>query len=70
MRFYNAPPTTTFEEELAEFANKRFDLIQLLVGEIDRIIRYGERGFLAQEPLPREIHRLYMTLKRTTQRAV
>jgi uncharacterized SAM-binding protein YcdF (DUF218 family) len=70
MTFYNAPPAIAFEDELAVFARKGYDLIELLVGEIDRIVRYGERGFLAQIPLPQKVHHLYTTLKRTTQRAV
>ena len=61
--FFNAPPKTTFEQELDMFSNKGFDFVDLLVGEIDRIIAYGEKGYLAIEEIPPKIYGKYIELK-------
>jgi uncharacterized SAM-binding protein YcdF (DUF218 family) len=61
--FCNAPPPTTFEWEEAMFAAKGFDFVALLVGEIDRLIEYGQRGYLLAEPVPDEVYRGWVGLK-------
>ena len=63
IEFYNAPPATTFEEELQLFSSKGFDFIEVLAGEIDRLIRYGEKGYILQETIPRKIYDNYVFLK-------
>lgn len=64
VEFYNSPPTTTFEEELRLFASKGCNFIDLLIGEIDRIIQYGEKGYILQEAIPKKIYDNYAFLKR------
>jgi uncharacterized SAM-binding protein YcdF (DUF218 family) len=61
--FTNAPPPTTFEQEQAMFAAKGFGWVELLVGEIDRLIEYGRQGFLLAEAIPDEVYRHYLALK-------
>jgi uncharacterized SAM-binding protein YcdF (DUF218 family) len=63
VEFYNSPPTSTFEEELQLFSSKGFDFIKLLLGEIDRIIRYGEKGYILRENIPGKIYDNYVFLK-------
>ncbi len=59
VEFYNAPPETTFEEEFRLFSSKGLAFIELLVGEIDRIIGYGEKGYIVREKIPDEIYNKY-----------
>lgn len=66
MAFCNMPPLTTFDEELRLFSEKGFDFVDLLIGEIDRLIRYGETGYLVQETIPEKIHNSYRVLKGAT----
>lgn len=49
---FNIPPRTTFEAERALFAEKGLDLIELLVGEVDRIVRYGSLGYIVEVKVP------------------
>ncbi|MGC9346800.1 MAG: YdcF family protein [Anaerolineae bacterium] len=49
----NAPPPTTFEREYSMFADKGQNLMVLLVGEIQRIQRYGALGYIERCELPR-----------------
>ncbi len=49
---FNAPPQTTFEMERALFAEKGQDLIGLLVGEVDRIQRYGGLRYIVRVEVP------------------
>lgn len=64
VKFYNLPPATTFEEEWQLFSNKGIDFTELLLGEIDRIIRYGEKGYILRENIPKKIYDNYVFLKR------
>lgn len=65
--FYNMPPPTTFEQELRLFSEKEFDFIELLVGEIARLIRYGEAGYILKEAIPQKIYDNYVALKGATE---
>ena len=60
IRFVNSPPETTFECELEMFAQKGQDLTELLVGEIERIVRYGELGYIERELVPEDVHTHYL----------
>ncbi len=55
VRWVNAPPATTFEEEVAMYAGKGQDLVPLLVGEIQRLLDYPGRGFCLPADLPTEV---------------
>lgn len=63
LRFVNAPPPTTFERECDMFAAKGFDVPTLLLGEIDRLQRYADAGYIVAEPLPQEIQECYQHLQ-------
>ncbi len=64
LKVYNMPPDTTFEEELFLFKGKGQDLIKLLIGEIERILCYPEKGYMKYEQLPENIGRAYERLKK------
>jgi hypothetical protein len=55
VRWVNAPPATTFEEEVAMYAGKGQDLLSLLVGEIQRLLDYPARGFCLPTDIPPEV---------------
>lgn len=59
IRLINVPPDTTFEAESTLFAEKGEDFVKLLIGEIDRILRYGELGYIEREPIPASVMRCY-----------
>lgn len=46
------PPAATYASEQALYAAKGFDYDAHLCGELDRIVTYAERGWIAAEPLP------------------
>ncbi len=51
----NAPPQTTFEREQVLFAEKGQDLCEHLAGEVERLERYGERGYIERAPVAPEV---------------
>ena len=55
VRWINAPPVTTFDEEVAMYADKGQDLAPLLSGEIQRLLDYPSRGFCLPADIPPEI---------------
>jgi len=59
----NAPPETSFEHELKKFDKKGFDLLDLMLGEIDRIIKYGDKGWIEKTEVPGDIMEIYHQLK-------
>jgi hypothetical protein len=59
----NAPPETSFEHELKKFERKGFDLVDLMLGEIERIINYGEKGWIIKAEVPADILEIYRQLK-------
>jgi uncharacterized SAM-binding protein YcdF (DUF218 family) len=63
LTFANAPPKTTFERECRLFADKGFDLPELLIGEIERLVRYAEAGYIVSESLPDDVYQRYEGLK-------
>lgn len=64
--FINCPPLSSFEEEVDLFMKKDQDLKALLVGEIERIIKYGELGYIVPERIPDDILDAYDKLRRQT----
>ncbi len=52
---HNAPPLTTLDREVAVFIAQGEDLQDLLLGEIDRLVRYGAAGWIVDEPLPEDL---------------
>lgn len=63
LKIYNAPPQSTFEEELSLFAGKGQNLIEQVVGELEKLIVYPEKGFIIKEIIPREIMNAYEIVK-------
>ncbi len=62
--FYNAPPETSFNKEEGMFSARGLNFFSLIVGEIERLIRYGERGDILQESIPDELFDKYRALKK------
>lgn len=65
--FINAPPETTYEKEKVLFENKGENLNKLLTGEMDRLIIYTQKGYIADPEIPEDIMQLYLHLKRMKQ---
>jgi hypothetical protein len=63
LTFINVPPNTTFERECHFFTDKGFALPELLLGEIERLERYAEAGYIVAEPLPDAVYQRYVELK-------
>ena len=55
VRFFNAPPDTSFDTERSMFAEKGQDLVALLVGEVRRLLEYPARGFCLPAEIPPEV---------------
>lgn len=55
VKLINHPPKSSLEEDVELFRNKNQNLKELLLGEIDRIIKYGERGWIEKEKVPVDI---------------
>jgi hypothetical protein len=63
LKIFNLPPNTTFEDEINLFHTKNEDFIQLLLGELERIMFYPQKGFIEQVNIPAEIEKNFITLK-------
>lgn len=59
----NAPPPTGFEEEIALYQAKRQDLIPVLIGEMDRILAYPDKGWISREAVPDHILEAWRALR-------
>ncbi len=57
------PPKTTFEREHALYESQGHDYFGHLAGELDRIVTYPARGWIASEPLPPAITALHALLR-------
>jgi uncharacterized SAM-binding protein YcdF (DUF218 family) len=55
IRVFNSPPPTSFEEELRLFASKGQDLVSLLLGELERIMSYPAKGYMAPDAIPPDV---------------
>jgi hypothetical protein len=52
VRWINAPPETSFEDERALYAEKGQDLVMHLTGEIRRLVEYPRRGYCLSADIP------------------
>lgn len=57
------PPSTTFEREFALHESKGIGYLAHLRGELDRIVDYPARGWIAHEPLPAAIAAAHSALR-------
>lgn len=54
LRWINAPPPSTFEQEMSLFGGLN-EYLPHLRGEIERIFRYGALGYLTAEKIPEDL---------------
>lgn len=59
----NCPPQTTFDQENNLFQSKGRDLENLLIGEMERMLNYPDKGFIVEEKVPEAIYDAYQALK-------
>lgn len=64
IKLYNRPPETKYEKETALFRKKGENFIQLLIGEVERIRDYPDKGYMACERMPQIVLVAYKRLKR------
>ena len=62
IRVFNSPPETSFEQETRIFDAKDQDLVPLLTGELDRIMTYPVKGFMAPDSIPPDVMNAYERL--------
>ena len=60
--FINVPPVSDFENETALFAQKNRAFIERLIGELNRLINYPQKGLIAHEAIPIDIMKAYKVL--------
>lgn len=48
-------PAWSFDRERAAYEAKGIDYLRHLLGELDRIVEYADRGWIVREPLPPEL---------------
>lgn len=68
VKVYNSPPESAFEDEMKLFCDKGEDLVKHLIGELERIKVYPEKGFIEYEEIPDEIGDIYRELRALTDR--
>lgn len=59
----NGPPDTSYEKEKELFRSKGRELEDLLLGEMERILNYPDKGFIVEEKIPEEVYAAYQVLK-------
>jgi uncharacterized SAM-binding protein YcdF (DUF218 family) len=64
VRAWRCLPATSFERERALHDSKGIPFVPHLRGELDRIVDYPRRGWIAAEPLPPAIARAHAVLRR------
>ena len=55
-------PQVSFDEYLVEYANKKFskdDVVSIMVGDLQRIKLYAEKGFQISQEIPRDVWSAY-----------
>lgn len=62
-------PPLSFEAELAVYGLQGIDYLAHLAGELDRLVTYPARGWIAAEPLPADIAAAHEQLRAATAQA-
>jgi hypothetical protein len=57
------PPPVSLESEWAAYGLQGIDYRAHLIGELDRLVDYPQRGWIAEEPLPPEIAAAHTVLR-------
>jgi hypothetical protein len=65
VQLYNCPPAVDYRTERAMFAERGEELNAHLVGEIDRLARYADRGWIVREPVPEGVLAAARRLRRS-----
>jgi len=52
---FRALPSVDFDREHALYTRQGVNYVEHLVGEIDRIVAYPQRGWIAEEPVPGDV---------------
>jgi uncharacterized SAM-binding protein YcdF (DUF218 family) len=55
VKVYNSPSETNFYDEIKLFQSKNQNLVELIYGELERLILYPQKGFIEEEIIPQEI---------------
>lgn len=63
VRTFRALPPVDFDREAALYAENGVDFVAHLTGELDRLVDYPGRGWIAAEPLPPEIAAAHAVLR-------
>jgi len=58
-----SPPPTTFDEELKLFAARRHDLMAQMIGEVERLMAYPAKGWIAPLDVPQSVRIAAETIK-------
>jgi hypothetical protein len=61
----NLPPFSTYEGDAALFAGRGQDLEGLLPGEVERIVKYAEMGYVERATIPAEVAEACRVLRRS-----
>lgn len=64
IKVYNMPPISSFGKEKYKFEQKGEDFLKLLLGEIERIRDYPEKGFIMHEEIPKSVLTSYNRIKK------
>jgi uncharacterized SAM-binding protein YcdF (DUF218 family) len=64
VEFINSPPETTYAQEAALFRSKGKNYQETILGEIDKIVYYGKKGYITKIHIPDNIMSLYEELKK------
>ena len=62
---YNAPPQSTLEQQIELFSKKGHDVFPLIVGELERLPLYAQKGFIEECEVPREVWEAGEAVNRT-----
>ncbi len=63
LRLSCAPPQTTFEADHTIFAARQRNLVTLMMGEMDRILTYPAKGYIAETVVPPDVLGAYRRLQ-------
>jgi uncharacterized SAM-binding protein YcdF (DUF218 family) len=63
LKIYNFPPSSDIDTEKSKHESKGIGFRDLLIGEIQRLMDYPKKGFIAEEPMPLEVLEAYHVLR-------